>query len=256
MATIAHNSMKLVSGLGFSSGWAELALKKPPPFEPSCLIASWLATGPPGIVCSCFSSVVTVSDPVKFWITPPAMSATAMTNASGRRIRVMVRVRSTQKLPRVVERRRTRPRMMATMTAMPAAAETKFWTVRPIIWERWLIDTSPLYACQLVLVTKLTAVFQATAGEMRLDPGGVPGQVTLEPEQPVERDHRDGAERQERQPVGRPALFGRRVDAAQPVDEPLDRPEDLVTGSRQRLTAVLGVLAVHLGHVPAEERRA
>ncbi len=29
--------------LGFSNGWAELALKMPPPLVPSCLIASWLA---------------------------------------------------------------------------------------------------------------------------------------------------------------------------------------------------------------------
>ena len=62
--------------------------------------------------------------------------------------------------------------MMATTTAMPAAAETKFWTVRPIIWDRSLLDTSPLYACQFVLVTKLTAVFQATAGATASTPVG------------------------------------------------------------------------------------
>src|SRR5271165_6523802 len=32
--------------LGFSNGWAELALKNPPPLSPINLIASWLATGP------------------------------------------------------------------------------------------------------------------------------------------------------------------------------------------------------------------
>jgi len=31
---------KLVHGVGFSNGCAELALKKPPPFVPICLIAS------------------------------------------------------------------------------------------------------------------------------------------------------------------------------------------------------------------------
>ena len=41
-------------------------------------------------------------------------------------------------------------------TAMPAAAETKFWTDSPTIWVRWLIVSSPLYHCQFVLVTKLT----------------------------------------------------------------------------------------------------
>ncbi len=32
--------------MGFSNGCAELALKKPPPLVPSCLIASCDATGP------------------------------------------------------------------------------------------------------------------------------------------------------------------------------------------------------------------
>ncbi len=39
-------SKKLVSGVGFSNGWAALALKKPPPLVPSCLMASCEATGP------------------------------------------------------------------------------------------------------------------------------------------------------------------------------------------------------------------
>ena len=44
---------------------------------------------------------------------------------------------------------------------MPVAAETKFCTVRPLICIRWPIAASPEYHCQFVLVTKLTAVFQA-----------------------------------------------------------------------------------------------
>ena len=42
----------LESGVGFSKGWAELALKKPPPLVPNSLIASWEATGPMGMVTS------------------------------------------------------------------------------------------------------------------------------------------------------------------------------------------------------------
>ena len=42
-------SNRFVHALGFSNGCAELALKNPPPFVPSSLIASWEATGPPGI---------------------------------------------------------------------------------------------------------------------------------------------------------------------------------------------------------------
>ncbi len=37
---------RFVNPVGFSNGCAELALTMPPPFVPSSLIASWLATGP------------------------------------------------------------------------------------------------------------------------------------------------------------------------------------------------------------------
>ena len=40
---------------------------------------------------------------------------------------------------RAPERVRAMPRMSATTTAMPTAADTKFCTVRPSIWVRWLI---------------------------------------------------------------------------------------------------------------------
>ena len=38
--------MKFERGVGFSYGWAALALKKPPPFVPSILMAAWEAAGP------------------------------------------------------------------------------------------------------------------------------------------------------------------------------------------------------------------
>ena len=51
---------KFVSGVGFSNGWAVLALKKPPPLVPSCLMASCEATGPERDASACApSSVVT-----------------------------------------------------------------------------------------------------------------------------------------------------------------------------------------------------
>ena len=56
--------------LGFSNGWAELALREPPPLVPSSLIDSWLATGPPWITWDLPSTVVTVVLPSKFWIMP------------------------------------------------------------------------------------------------------------------------------------------------------------------------------------------
>ena len=48
---------------------------------------------------------------------------------------------------------------------MPAAAETKFWTVNPSICVRWLITFSPENHCQLVLVTKLTAALNEPIGD-------------------------------------------------------------------------------------------
>ena len=49
--------------------------------------------------------------------------------------------------PEVADRpsvsRRTKPRASATATAMPVAAERKFWTVSAAIWVRWLIVVSP-----------------------------------------------------------------------------------------------------------------
>ena len=63
---IVNIDQKLVHGVGFSNGCAALALKNPPPFVPSCLIASWLATGPIAIVCFAPSSVVTSRYGLKF----------------------------------------------------------------------------------------------------------------------------------------------------------------------------------------------
>ena len=50
MISTSSISKKLVNAVGFSKGWAELTLKKPPPLVPSSLITSWEATGPIAIV--------------------------------------------------------------------------------------------------------------------------------------------------------------------------------------------------------------
>ncbi len=54
----------------------------------------------------------------------------------GSRIQMMLRVRSTQKLPSSRVECRVSPRMKATATAMPTAAETKFSRARPSICVR------------------------------------------------------------------------------------------------------------------------
>jgi len=57
ISRMASISKKLLKGVGFSNGCALLALKKPPPFVPSCLMAICEATGPAGITC-CAPSMV------------------------------------------------------------------------------------------------------------------------------------------------------------------------------------------------------
>ena len=134
----SKNSSKYpVKLVGLSNGAAELALKKPPPLVPSCLIAICEATGPRAMS----------------WVAPWTVCATAwpekvsrhalgdqhdraddrqrqqdVTPATGRG-----RPRSS---PACAGLRCEKPRMTAASTAMPTAAETKFCTARPAIWVR------------------------------------------------------------------------------------------------------------------------
>lgn len=141
-------SKRLVNGVGFSNGWAELALKMPPPFVPTSLMASVEATAPPfhcwapPMLCP-LKNWPTSWMPEKFWMTPHATSTIAATNASGSRMRVTPRTMSDQKLPSSPERERAKPRTSATATAMPTAAETKFCTASPPTWTTWPMACSP-----------------------------------------------------------------------------------------------------------------
>ena len=109
-----------VQPFGFSNGWAELALKKPPPFVPSCLIASCEATGPPGMACSVTAVAVSVpASSVTVAVTDRSIVVAAVSPLKvldhalsheddrerraqiGSRMRSAPRTRSTQKLPRV-----------------------------------------------------------------------------------------------------------------------------------------------------------
>ena len=60
---------------------------------------------------------------------------------------------------------------------MPVAADTKFCTVSASAATRWLIVVSPPYACQLVLVAKLTAAFHATGAGTAGRSLGLPGRL-------------------------------------------------------------------------------
>jgi hypothetical protein len=54
--------------------------------------------------------------------------------------------------------------MKATPTDNPAAPPRKFWDASAATWLKGLIVVSPAYACQVVVVEKLTAVLKARSG--------------------------------------------------------------------------------------------
>ncbi len=110
---------------------------------PSSLIASWLATGPRQSDWLAPSTVAVSALPLRLCTTPWLARTSATSTARGRSTRVVARVRSTQKLPIVSERRRVIPRTSAIATEIPTAAETKFCTASPLICVRWLIVDSP-----------------------------------------------------------------------------------------------------------------
>ena len=131
-------SKRLVRAFGFSNGCAELALKKPPPLVPSSLIASWRGDQTArdrlrrrrssGDVVGCGE---VLDDPAERSGRRPRRPR----SAAGRERRP--RVRSTQKLPTYRLWCRAMARMRAATTAMPTAAEAKFWTVRPTAWTSY-----------------------------------------------------------------------------------------------------------------------
>ena len=88
MMRIASISRKFESGVGFSSGWAELALKKPPPSPAlSCLMATCDATGPTAIAWSRDDwSMEACAEGANVWMTPSDTRASARTSDNGSRM--------------------------------------------------------------------------------------------------------------------------------------------------------------------------
>jgi hypothetical protein len=125
MTKIPNIATQFDSGVGFSNGCELLALKKPPPLVPNCLITSCDATGPCAMTCLAPSTVVTVSYGFRFCTTPCETRKRAPTIAIGSSTHRVARTRSTQKFPIVSVSCCVTPRMNAIATAMPAAAETK-----------------------------------------------------------------------------------------------------------------------------------
>ncbi len=83
--SMAKIDRRFVQALGFSNGCAALAFMKPPPFVPSCLIASWLAIGPMAMVCLAPSSVVASIEPSRVCGEPNTAKPSATMIESGSR---------------------------------------------------------------------------------------------------------------------------------------------------------------------------
>ena len=83
---ISSSSRKFASAVPPSKGCAELTLKKPPPFVPSCLIAICEATGPRAIVCAKPWTPVTVAEFANVCTTPWVIRMTATTIEIGSRM--------------------------------------------------------------------------------------------------------------------------------------------------------------------------
>ena len=118
-------------------------LKNPPPLVPSCLIAICEATGPCARDCVPPTTVWAVVKWPMFWMTPCETSSRVPITDSGTSTYRIVRTRSCQKLPRPEPLREMIPRIIAISTQIPTAAETKFSTVNPIIWLKYVSVVSP-----------------------------------------------------------------------------------------------------------------
>lgn len=97
ISSMARMCSMLLSGVGFSNGWAAFMLKNPPPLVPRCLMLSRLATGP---ISSCCvrppSSVWANTSVFKVWGTPCQTYTRASTKDSGSSTRHKIRTKSTQ----------------------------------------------------------------------------------------------------------------------------------------------------------------
>ena len=113
-------------------------------------------------------------NPLRFCTAPWLTMTSAPMTDSGTNTRTRDRVRSDQKLP-IVAVRPAIPRTTASATASPTPAAVNCATTSPAVSARLLAAVSPSYACQLVPVTKLTAVLNESSGGMPGACVGFPG---------------------------------------------------------------------------------
>ena len=76
-----------------------------------------------------------------------------------------------------------------------------------------------------MFVVKLAAVLNASPGSTPAKPLRIERQKILQTLERIEHYHADDAEEQHRDGIFDPGLLRRRVDTAQPVNQPLDRQQ-------------------------------
>ena len=241
-------SMKLLNGVEFSNGWAELTLKNPPPFVPSCLMAIWLAAGPPARTWVVPSSVVTSVCPWKFWMTP------WLTSSDGddeRQREEDAHDRAGEVDPEVAERLGPAAGQAANQRRHHRHAGGR----RHEVLHGETGHLGEMTHRRLTAVGLPVRVRHEADGrverEVRHHPrhaARVERQRALEALEEVDAEERHEAEPEHRVGVDGPALLAPLVHAAGPVDQPLDREEDAV--------ARRPPVAVDAGHVATEQRGA
>ncbi len=118
----------------------------------------------------------------------------------------MIRVRSAQKLPRLSPRLAAKARARAAATAMPAAAEAKFCTVRPAIWAKWLSGALAGVELPVGVGDEADGGVERQVRGHAGEPLRVQRQMPLQAQDGVEEQERRGAEGEERDRIGEPAL--------------------------------------------------
>ena len=211
-------------------------------------MASWLATGPPGIccsvtgwstvaplasvVCTCtvWSTVVAVVELLKFWTTP---WRDQRERDHERDRQQDAHRRAGEVDPEVAERAAPiggpEPRMSAAATRHADRGRHEVLHREP----GHLDEVAHRRLARVGLPVGVgDEADRGVEGHLRDDVGQAVGQrqPRLHPLEQVQREHRDEAEGQQARRVDVPALLPLRVHPQEPVDQALDREEDPVAG--------------------------
>ena len=189
-------------------------------------MASWLATGPPVMVCWPPARVVTIwSCRWKFWIAPPAISTIARDDRDRQQDADAGRGPGRPRSCRARSvRERANPRTSAMATAMPTAAETKFCTARPAICTRWPMRRLTRVGLPVGVGDEADrGVPRQRRRHRRRRVVEVQRQLALHQLEDEQEQDADRRERQHAAGVGAPGLLRLRVGADQPVDAPARR---------------------------------